>query len=141
MEQRGPAFHVTVRLHSWVPVAVAVLLVLLQLFSPNRAWVILLCGVGGMTLAAYLWARSLARSVRIPARLAVGYAMGHYDSQRGAYVVTEKDGHAWPEIYFPGYGWIAFEPTSGLRPLERMSDAEDLEFSLPVFPSLPERSW
>ena len=83
----------------------------------------------------------MARSVHIPARLAVGYAMGHYDPQRGAYVVTEKDGHAWPELYFPGYGWIAFEPTSGLGPLERASDAEEFEFSPPVFPSLPERSW
>jgi transglutaminase-like putative cysteine protease len=83
----------------------------------------------------------MARSVRIPARLAVGYAMGHYDPQRGAYVVTEKDGHAWPELCFPGYGWIAFEPTSGLGPLERASGAEEFEFSPPVFPSLPERSW
>ncbi len=74
MEQRSPAFHVTVRLHSWVPVAVAVLLVLLQLFSPNRAWVILLCGVGGMTLAAYLWACSLAHSVLVTRSLRYAWA-------------------------------------------------------------------
>ena len=74
MEQGSPAFHVTVRLHSWVPVAVAVLLVLLQLFSPNRAWVILLCGVGGMTLAAYLWARSLAYSVLVTRSLRYAWA-------------------------------------------------------------------
>ncbi len=87
----------------------------------------------------------MARSVRIPARLAVGYAMGRYDPQRGAYVVTEKDGHAWPELYFPGYGWIPFEPTSGLGALERAEDME--EFSAVAglrpghLPSLPERPW
>ncbi|MDY7078108.1 MAG: transglutaminase domain-containing protein [Chloroflexota bacterium] len=80
----------------------------------------------------------MARSVHIPARLAVGYAMGHYDPQREAYVVTEKNGHAWPELYFPTYGWIPFEPTSGLEPLGR---AEESELSPPVLPSQPERPW
>jgi len=50
---------------SRLPVVMAVLLILLQLVSPHRAWIILLCGVGGMSLAAYLWARSLASSVRV----------------------------------------------------------------------------
>ena len=85
----------------------------------------------------------MARSVGIPARLAVGYAMGYYDPQQGAYVVTEKDGHAWPELYFPGYGWIPFEPTSGLGPLERAEDVEGSEFSTVagLRPSLPKRPW
>ena len=65
MERGSPAHHVTIQLRSRVPVALAVLLVVLQLVSPHRAWVILLCGVGGMTLAAYLWARSLAGLVRV----------------------------------------------------------------------------
>jgi transglutaminase-like putative cysteine protease len=83
----------------------------------------------------------MARSVGIPARLAVGYAMGRYDSQQGAYVVTEKDAHAWPELYFSDYGWIPFEPTSGLGPLERAEDVEEPEFSSLTLPSLPERPW
>ncbi|MGA9349507.1 MAG: DUF3488 and transglutaminase-like domain-containing protein [Anaerolineae bacterium] len=83
----------------------------------------------------------MARSVGIPARLAVGYAMGSYDFQQGAYVVTEQNGHAWPELYFPDYGWIPFEPTPGLRPLERGEETEELEFSSLVLPSLPERPW
>jgi uncharacterized protein (DUF58 family) len=48
-----------------MPVVLSVLLLLLQLFSPNRVWLILLCGVGGMTVVACLWTRSLARSVRV----------------------------------------------------------------------------
>jgi hypothetical protein len=83
----------------------------------------------------------MARSVGIPARLAVGYAMGIYSVQQGAYVVTEKDAHAWPELYFSDYGWIPFEPTSGLRPLEREQEIAELEPSSIVLPPLPERSW
>ncbi len=56
---------VTMTPRSRLPVVMAVLLILLQLVSPHRAWIILLCGVGGMSLAAYLWARSLASSVRV----------------------------------------------------------------------------
>jgi len=83
----------------------------------------------------------MARSVGIPARLAVGYAMGRYNLQQGAYVVTEKDAHAWPELYFSEYGWVPFEPTSGLEPLERAEEPEELEFSSLALPSLPERPW
>ena len=83
----------------------------------------------------------MARSVGIPARLAVGYATGHYNLQRGAYVVTAKDGHAWPELYFPDYGWIPFEPTSGLQALERAENPEDAAAAQLVPFSLPERPW
>ncbi len=55
----------------------------------------------------------LARLNGVPARLAVGYATGTYDRQTDRYVVTEMDAHSWPEVYFPGLGWIPFEPTPG----------------------------
>ena len=54
----------------------------------------------------------MARSVGLPARLAVGYSMGGYDHARGKYTVIEKDAHSWVEVYFPHYGWIEFEPTA-----------------------------
>lgn len=59
----------------------------------------------------------MLRSAGIPARLAVGYAQGEVVvNERGEnittkYTVRRKDAHAWPEVYFPGYGWIEFEPT------------------------------
>ena len=53
----------------------------------------------------------MARGLGIPARLAVGYAPGEYDARRDRLVVREKDAHSWPELYFPGYGWVPFEPT------------------------------
>lgn len=55
----------------------------------------------------------MLRQAGIPARLAIGYTRGEYDRDRGAWVVTERNSHAWVEAYFPGYGWIEFEPTSG----------------------------
>ncbi len=61
----------------------------------------------------------LARAGGLPARLAVGYAQGTYDPARQAYVVTEADAHSWPEIYFSGVGWVAFEPTGGRAAIER----------------------
>jgi transglutaminase-like putative cysteine protease len=58
----------------------------------------------------------MARSVGLPARLAAGYATGAYGPETGRYYVTEADAHSWPEIYFPDYGWIPFEPTAA-RPV------------------------
>ncbi len=51
-----------------------------------------------------------ARIARIPARVAVGFTYG-VSIGDGEYVVTSKDAHAWPELYFPGAGWLPFEPT------------------------------
>lgn len=65
----------------------------------------------------------LARLNGVPARLAVGYASGAYDPQEGRYVVTEMDAHSWPELYFPGLGWIPFEPTPARAVPQRSSTA------------------
>jgi transglutaminase-like putative cysteine protease len=54
----------------------------------------------------------MCRILGIPARISQGYAPGEYDSASRSYVVRQQDAHAWPELYFPGYGWIDFEPTS-----------------------------
>jgi transglutaminase-like putative cysteine protease len=54
----------------------------------------------------------LLRSLGIPARMVVGFAQGTYDDTTQLYTVRNRDGHAWPEVYFVGYGWIPFEPTA-----------------------------
>lgn len=96
MKRESAAPEVTVRLHSWMPVALSVLLVLLQLFSPNRAWVILLCGVGGMLLVAYLWTRSLADSVRVSRSLRYVWAqVGDLLEEQFA---LHNEGH-WPVLW------------------------------------------
>jgi transglutaminase-like putative cysteine protease len=63
----------------------------------------------------------MLRSIGIPARLAVGFAQG--EPEGGIYVVYRRDAHAWPEVFFPGYGWIEFEPTANQDPLVRPSNA------------------
>jgi hypothetical protein len=55
----------------------------------------------------------LARAAGIPARLVMGYAGGSYDIDRDVIVVTGADAHSWAELYFPGTGWVEFEPTGG----------------------------
>jgi transglutaminase-like putative cysteine protease len=67
----------------------------------------------------------LARSLGIPARLAAGYGEGEYDAERGVYRVRETNAHSWPEVYFPSYGWVEFEPTVSERPLIRPEGAEE----------------
>lgn len=54
----------------------------------------------------------MARALGIPARVSAGYSQGEYHTDVGAYRVLESNGHSWPEVFFPGYGWIEFEPTA-----------------------------
>jgi transglutaminase-like putative cysteine protease len=83
----------------------------------------------------------MARAVGIPARLAVGYAMGTYDFGAGYYVVSERDGHSWPEVYFGERGWIAFEPTAALRTFNRPLGAfQGGNEDVPP-PPIPRRPW
>ena len=52
----------------------------------------------------------LARLVGIPSRVVVGYTQGTFIGNDNWQVKT-SDAHAWPELYFPGVGWLRFEPT------------------------------
>ena len=59
----------------------------------------------------------MARSLNIPARVAVGFLRA--DQDKDTFVFSAHDLHAWPELYFDGVGWIVFEPT----PQDRTSAA------------------
>jgi len=61
----------------------------------------------------------LLRSLGIPTRLSVGYFTGQWEPALERYVVSEADAHSWPEVYFPQYGWIRFEPTPARPPVVR----------------------
>jgi len=52
----------------------------------------------------------LARLLHIPARVVVGYTQGSFIGN-STWQVKTSDAHAWPELWFPGYGWLRFEPT------------------------------
>lgn len=54
----------------------------------------------------------MLRSLGIPTRLVNGYSSGTYDTSTHRYIVRDEDAHTWVESYFPGYGWIPFEPTN-----------------------------
>jgi transglutaminase-like putative cysteine protease len=63
---------------------------------------------------------TLARLLGIPARVEVGFTDGTPVNQTpepgetaNTFLVTSHDAHAWPELYFQGYGWLRFEPTPG----------------------------
>ena len=53
----------------------------------------------------------MLRSVGIPTRLVNGFGAGLPDVTTHSWVVRGEDAHTWVESYFPGYGWITFEPT------------------------------
>jgi transglutaminase-like putative cysteine protease len=53
---------------------------------------------------------AMVRLLGIPARVAVGFTPGE-SLGGGRYQVTTEDAHAWPEVWFPGTGWLRFEPT------------------------------
>ncbi len=55
----------------------------------------------------------MVRSLGIPARVAVGYTGGRYDAEAERWVVLDRDAHSWVEVWFPGQGWIPFDPTPG----------------------------
>lgn len=65
----------------------------------------------------------MLRSLGIPARWVVGYAQGEYDPNARVYIVRERDSHAWPEVFFPEYGWVEFEPTASQAIINRPSGA------------------
>ncbi len=69
----------------------------------------------------------LCRTLGIPARIAQGYAPGEYDGTLGRYVIRQLDAHAWPLVYFPGYGWVKFEPTSSEPAPQRPDGNPDAE--------------
>lgn len=54
---------------------------------------------------------AMARSLGIPARVAVGFTSGVVED--GKYVVRARNAHAWPEVWFDRIGWVSFEPTPG----------------------------
>ena len=62
---------------------------------------------------------ALARAVGLPTRVAVGFTWGAQDPEEPTlYRVRGVHAHAWPEVYFHGYGWVPFEPTPGRGPVQ-----------------------
>jgi hypothetical protein len=79
----------------------------------------------------------LLRAQGVPARVVAGYAMGSYDQSRQMYRVPASASHAWVEVYFPGYGWVEFEPTPAYAEITHplgVASPGDNQPSVPVEP-------
>lgn len=84
----------------------------------------------------------LLRTQGIPARMVTGYTVGQQVPDEDIYIVADSNSHGWVEVFFPGYGWIGFEPTPGAsipmaappviedKPLDFVLPAEDLDVPL-----------
>jgi len=86
---------------------------------------------------------AMARTLDIPARIAVGFTQGTPIVQGGetVYRVTTHDFHAWPELFFDGIGWVRFEPTPGRGDIPAFAPAvaddpatPDVDESVPASP-------
>jgi len=82
----------------------------------------------------------LLRSLGIPARMIVGFSEGKLEDE-DIYNIRGLDAHAWPEAYFPGIGWVQFEPTVSLEPIIRPSgEIGPLGPSISPPPAIPDGS-
>jgi len=53
----------------------------------------------------------MLRSLGIPARLVNGFRTGEFNSLTGSYIIRARQAHTWVEVFFPGSGWVSFDPT------------------------------
>jgi transglutaminase-like putative cysteine protease len=58
----------------------------------------------------------MLRSQGIPARLVAGFRNSDERTETGELLYREKQAHTWVEVFFPGYGWVPFEPTPSQAP-------------------------
>jgi len=58
----------------------------------------------------------LLRMGGLPARVAAGFTSGTYNSATREWVVSDRDAHAWVEVWFPRFGWVRFDPTPAVAP-------------------------
>ena len=60
----------------------------------------------------------MLRTLGIPSRVVNGFRTGEFNDLTSQYLVRASNAHSWVEAYFPGQGWISFDPTpAGLEPV------------------------
>jgi len=53
----------------------------------------------------------MLRTLGIPSRIVNGFRGGEFNDLTGSYIIRAREAHSWVEAYFPGHGWIQFDPT------------------------------
>lgn len=76
----------------------------------------------------------LLRLDGIPSRVVGGYFPAPFDAANSGHLYREKNAHLWVEAFFPGYGWIPFEPTANRDELQygNLTPPEEESASLPT---------
>lgn len=78
----------------------------------------------------------LLRTLGIPARwtkgFTMGYQTGNHSNELKEYNILSSNAHSWPEVYFPGFGWLPFEPTPAFaNPATAQSRQETTPTAIP----------
>ncbi|MDR1567016.1 MAG: hypothetical protein LBS48_07025, partial [Treponema sp.] len=76
----------------------------------------------------------LIRSLGVPCRVAAGFFIDPKTNAFDYYPVRADMAHAWVEVWYPGYGWIDYDPTT-----ENLAEGEEFRFSFGTPPELFER--
>ena len=53
----------------------------------------------------------MLRTLGIPSRLVNGFRTGEFNTITGSYIIRGSEAHTWVEVFFPGTGWVSFDPT------------------------------
>lgn len=66
----------------------------------------------------------MLRTLGVPSRIAAGFTLdpSSFDAESKVYVLSEEDAWSWPEVYFPGLGWVEFNPTPSRGLVARSGD-------------------
>jgi len=75
----------------------------------------------------------MLRESGVPARLVSGFVTSEWNPTGNYFIVRAKDAHVWTEVYFPGYGWVRFDPTPSVP--------ETVESKLSLFIDSIKMSW
>ncbi len=76
----------------------------------------------------------MLRTLGIPTRLVTGYGPGQRNPLTGYFEVKHSDAHAWLEVYYPGVGWVQYDPTFGVP--EAAPSAASRFMAGPVFAAI-----
>ena len=97
MNRLAPVVKLRLRAPLWT--ALLPLLLVLQLLFPNKVWMALLVGLGGVWLVAYIWARQLLRHLRLEREMRYGWAqVGDRLEERFTLINTGLAAATWLEI-------------------------------------------
>ncbi|MBK1965892.1 transglutaminase domain-containing protein [Listeria ivanovii subsp. londoniensis] len=81
----------------------------------------------------------MLRTLGIPARWAKGYTPGEGKKEtrgdKATYTITNNNAHSWPEVFFPGTGWVPFEPTATFSNPENFQEPTTETANKPENPS------